>query len=304
MNVEREGHSSVSKDHHPHHSHHHHSRSRSRASSRSRSRSRSHSHHRHRGHHRHRSPSRSPSPLKPAVKFTTTDPLSDYRLLTQDVVDRLQKGIFVHIYDLIRQPRLSSNPLENRTETKIGDNLFLSDTATKKKRTVKDHLDYFEVLFSSILPAQTQLIQQSTSVDNAIHHATILQKMICYALFSVVYFRKYQFNSVLKYLEAHREAQLPTNDNIDIPDIIKMHQMLSQPLLSNTSISHNNNQTYNNHASSSSSSSSSPSSSSSNSTTAQRKKGHTEPKRWALWQLQFPCRLQARSSIHLQTRMS
>jgi hypothetical protein len=141
-------------------------------------------------------------------------------------VDKLQKGMYVHIYDLIRQPRLSSNPLENRSETQIADGIFLSDTTSKKKRTVNNPLDYFEVLFSSILPVQTQLVQQAPTLAHAKQHADTLQKLMCFALSAVVNFRRYTFIPVLKYLEAHRETNLPSNENIDVQDINKFHLMV------------------------------------------------------------------------------
>jgi len=44
------------------------------------------------------------------------------------MIENIKKGNFVPSYDLIRQPRLSRDPTENRRETKLADGFVITDT--------------------------------------------------------------------------------------------------------------------------------------------------------------------------------
>ena len=269
------------------------SRRRRRSKSRSRSRSRSSRHRRHKSRSRRRSSrsrsrSRSPSRRRrssssvsssssrsrsrssspPRQSLSVPDPLQpDFKPLSNKTMKELEKGNFVHFNKLIRQLALSSNPVDNRHETRIGDGLVLSSSHRPKLRHVDNSLDWFEVCFSSIMPSMAQQIMTSTSITDAHTIATTLQQHICYALHAVTLFRQNpaSFSHVFKYLESHRETSVNQRLNVAEPNALLL-QKLHQCIMSASNSS-------NSRSSSSSSSAFSNSSSSSSSSTASHSSG-------------------------------
>ena len=257
-----------------HHSSSSSSRRRSKSRSRSRSRSSRHRRHKSRSHRRSRSRSRSRSPSRrrhssrssspsrsrsrssspPRPPLSVPDPLQpDFKPLSNKTMKELERGNFIHFNNLIRQLTLSSNPVDNRHETKIGDGLVLSSSHRPKLRRVENSLDWFEVCFSSIMPSMAQQIVSSTSITDAHTIATTLQQHICYALHAVTLFRQNPaaFSHVFKYLESHRE----TSVNVAEPNPL-MLQKLYQCIMnaSNSSNSRSSSSAFSNSSSSSSSS--------------------------------------------------
>ena len=85
-------------------------------------------------------------------------------------------------------------------------------------------------MLSVLLPAQTLIIQQSTSLDDAHAAAASMQRMLAFALYGQGYFKQFAFNTTFKYLESHREAC--TNDtsrDLSAPDIVKLQSMVFAP---------------------------------------------------------------------------
>jgi len=246
----------------------HKSRSR-RRSSRSRSRSRSPSRRRRSSSSvsssSSRSRSRSSSP--PRQPLSVPDPLQpDFKPLSNKTMKELEKGNFVHFNKLIRQLALSSNPVDNQHETRIGDSFVLSSSHRPKLRHVDNSLDWFEVCFSSIMPSMAQQIMTSTSITDAHTIATTLQQHICYALHAVTLFRQNptSFSHVFKYLESHRETSVNQHLNVAEPNALllqKLHQcIMSASNSSNSRSSSSSSSAFSNSSSSSSSSKASHSS--------------------------------------------
>ncbi len=180
----------------------------------------------------------------------------------------LAKGKYVHANKLIRQHVSSSNPADRR-ETPLVHGLSIVSTSHRPKlRTVESSHDWFEVMFSSVLPAMVMLVQNSTSVEEAKSHATTLQQHVCYSLYAVHLFRQHSsssFAQIFKYLETHRQVSINQSTNVAVPDLQTL-QALHHSLMSFTSThNNNNNNSSNNNRKQLSSSSTSMSSSSSSS---------------------------------------
>ena len=205
----------------PRRKHHHHHKSKSRRRSHSRSSSR----------RRHssssRSRSRDSSPSRPSL--SVPDPLQpDFKPLSNKNMKELERGNFVHFNKLIRQLALSSNPADNRRETKLGDDLVLSSSHRPKTRTVDSQLDWFEVCFSSVMPSMAQQIISAESITDAQTLATTLQQHICYALHAVTLFRQHpssSFSQVFKYLESHRETSVTQQSNVAVPNALLLQNL-------------------------------------------------------------------------------
>lgn len=101
----------------------------------------------------------------------------------------LLKGKYVSITKLIRQLQTTSDPSTSRHDTKLGDGIVLSTEPRVKTRPVSQPLDWCEVMFSSILPAQAQVVLQATTLAEAKVAASLLQQFLCYSLAATVYFR-------------------------------------------------------------------------------------------------------------------
>ena len=226
--------------------HHHHSSSSSSSSSsrRPRSRDRSHSHSR----------DRSASPTPQAL--SVPDPLAlQCKPIPTDQLKALAAGKYITMPKLIR-PYLPASHAES-VQVEVAPNVFLSQTPKPKNRSITTPLDWFEVMFSSILPSQAQRILDSSTHDDALKLATTLQQHICYALHAIPFFRTYpnHFSYVFKYLEAHRTACMNASPqlNIAVPDThLKqdMHQSIFASTNTNTN-TNNRSSTSNSHSSSS-----------------------------------------------------
>ena len=193
--------------------------------SRSRSRSRSHS---------RDSSSINHPPL------SVPDPLVlEYKPISSSVITDLKLGNkFISLNTLIRKKVLHSHHSEKNNE----------------KRLVENSLDFFEVLFSSLLPSMVQQIIQlsSSDIDNNnnnnnnnhinIHNiipnnssmnsineiSTKLQQYICFSLHSIILFKTFDFQTVFNYLEAHRRASIERKQNISEPDSRMINEMYNK----------------------------------------------------------------------------
>ena len=225
--------------------HHHHSSSSSSSSSsrRPRSRDRSHSHSR----------DRSASPTPQAL--SVPDPLAlQCKPIPTDQLKALAAGKYITMPKLIR-PYLPTSHAES-VQVEVAPNVFLSQTPKPKNRSITTPLDWFEVMFSSILPSQAQRILDSSTHDDALKLATTLQQHICYALHAIPFFRTYpnHFSYVFKYLEAHRTACMNASPqlNIAVPDTHLKQDMHQSIFASNTNTNTNNRSSISNSHSSSS----------------------------------------------------
>ena len=167
----------------------------------------------------------------------------------------------------------TSDPSITKHDTSLGGGITISTTPRAKTRVVTQSLDWFEVMFSSILPAQAQVVLQSTTLTEAHDAAALLQQYICYSLAATVYFRKYPFHTANQYLEAHRQTCMArTVNNIAVPDILMLSNLPTQSNNSSSAMSinrHTNN--------SSSSSSHTHTNNNSNYNSANRSGGSSAP---------------------------
>ncbi len=197
----RHHHSSSSSSSSSRRRHHHHSRSRSRDFSRSHSRD------------------RSASPIRAAL--SVPDPLA---LLCKPIptnqLKLLAEGTYIAMHKLIRPYVPSSNTEQVQVELGTGTDLFVLHTPKPKTRSIHTPLDWFEVMCSSVLPALTQRVLESTTHQDALALATTLQQHICYALHAVSLFRQYpdKFALVFKYLEAHRDACMRVTPHLNVAE--------------------------------------------------------------------------------------
>lgn len=229
---------------------HHRRRSRSRSRSHSRSRrhrrssssSSSSSRSRSRSHHRSRSPSRSHSRDRspPPAPLSVPDHLAPtYKPVAGSEVKKLLKGKYVHIDSLIRQPQSSKNPNESKHISNLGNGVSLHTSSSKSSRVVKEPLDWFEAMLSSMLPVQVRLASQASTLDEAKTALVSVERYICYSLAAITYFRKYTFDDAKKYLESHRRSCIETGTNLSEPDILQLTQLTPyvaspQSMLQNT----------------------------------------------------------------------
>ena len=240
-----------SHDHRGRSSHRSHRRSKSRSRSRSpRKHRKSHSSSRRRSHSRSssrrrhsssssRSRSCDSSPLRPSL--SVPDPLQpDFKPLSNKNMKELEKGNFVHFNKLIRQLALSSNPADNRRETRLGDDLVPLHLIVQKLELLIHNLIGSKFIF---LPF---CLQWHNKLYQLIHYdaqtlATTLQQHICYALHAVTLFRQHpsSFSQVFKYLESHRETLVTQQSNVAVPNALLL-QNLHQRIMShqNSSATH------------------------------------------------------------------
>ena len=188
------------------------------SSSSSRSRSRSHRRSQSRSHSRDRSPP--PAPLSVPDHLAPT-----YKPVASSEVKKLLRGKYVHIDSLIRQPQSSKNPNESKQISNLGNGVSLHTSSSKSSRIVKEPLDWFETMLSSMLPVQVRLASQAATLDEAKSALASIERYICYSLAAIVYFRKYTFDDAKKYLESHRRTCIDTVTNLAEPDILQLTQL-------------------------------------------------------------------------------
>ena len=99
------------------------------------------------------------------------------------------KGKYVHIHKLIRQPQHSYTPTKD--EHTLAPGIVISAKRQHRKRQVDSQLDYIEALFSSLLPAQAQLVIDKLTPNCAAHTAAVqMQRMLTFSLSAVDLFRR------------------------------------------------------------------------------------------------------------------
>lgn len=142
----------------------------------------------------------------------------------------------MHMHDLIRQPRSSTNPLD-RNEHRLTNNIVISTRSARARRLVETSNDWFEVMFSSILPIQAYIIQQSNTLEAAQQAAANLQNLFSFCLNAINLFKQYPFQPSSKYLESHRETctNASSTNNIAVPNVQKIQQIIHSVVYSNLS---------------------------------------------------------------------
>jgi hypothetical protein len=154
-----------------------------------------------------------------------------------DIVRKLLKGKYVHIHKLLRQPQHSYTP--TKEEHTLAPGVVISTKRQHKKRQVDSQFDYIEALFSSLLPAQAQVVLNTLTPNTPAHAAaTQLQRTLTFSLSAVDLFRRHTFTSALKYLESHREAcARDPSQNIAVRDLHRLHNLMAPSSNSSSSSS-------------------------------------------------------------------
>ena len=141
--------------------------------------------------------------------------------MPDSIIKDLLKGKYIPINKLIRQPQEAAST-DPHVITQLDSQHAITKLGRSKTRTVTEHIDWFEAYVSSVLPAQTRLVRQATTVAAAHSAANAVQNHLCFVLAAVRMFRDHDVPTALRYLESHREECHRQSTNIAEPNLLKL----------------------------------------------------------------------------------
>lgn len=144
---------------------------------------------------------------------------ADHQPLKQRIVDKLLRGEFVAIGELLRAKRVAPTSSASKHIGRVG-HLSLSiegdsfSAAAAAKRTVSTPLDYLEAYVTALLPAQMHLLTASIAAPPDSVQAEQLERMrqlVVFASSAVLYFRKFaksnqHYGHIVNHLEQQRQS--------------------------------------------------------------------------------------------------
>jgi hypothetical protein len=152
--------------------------------------------------------------------------------LPSKVIKRIKEGKNVAIDKCIRQPQ--STRIDQHLAS-IGP-LTLSTSSTKA-RTVTKSTDWLEAFLSSFLPILLAQASEATTLDACKARVAQIEKHVSYCLAALVYYQRFDFQTVKNYLESHREQCYAHSTDISEPNIPMFNSMQRSTQSSSSSAS-------------------------------------------------------------------